>query len=505
MWPSPLANIPPATLWPFAVLAVSVAVLITLIGKLRVHPFLALVLAALTAGLLADRDTWNVIQSDGTSKALPHLTGALEMVSKGLGDTARDIALSIAFASIIGMALMESGAADKVVRRFLAFFGEKRAGWALMWSTYILSIPIFFDTMFMLMVPLARALRLRTGKDYLLYILVICGAAMVTHVLVVPHPGPIKMAENLQVNVGLSIIAGLIAGILPAIAGYYISQFFNRKHDIPLREAPGTTLDELNEIVLKDEKHLPSFIASILPVLLPIFLISLSSAFKIIADEAATAPSANWATHVQQSLGGEASFKAIYQSVDFVGHKNIALLIGAVLAVCLLFRQRLWTLKQIESALGPPLETAGMIILITSAGGAFGFMLRHAGVGDAVKAAAAGHAVNLVLLSYLVALVIRIAQGSATVAMLTASAIIAPMLTTAGADALTCHPMYIFLAIGWGSLACSWMNDSGFWVVARLGGIHEKELLKTFTPMLTIISLAGLGTIYLLSKLLPLI
>ncbi len=153
-----------ADYWPFVVLAVSVAFIILAISVLRVHAFIALVFAALLACLMAGNETWDVVQKDGKIKIMPGLVGAVEMVSKGLGDSARDIAISIALAAIIGMCLMESGGADKVVRRFLAFFGEKRAGWALLWSTFILSAPIFFDTMFMLMVPLAMALRMRTGR-----------------------------------------------------------------------------------------------------------------------------------------------------------------------------------------------------------------------------------------------------------------------------------------------------------------------------------------------------
>ncbi len=129
------------------------------IAGFRAHAFVALIGAALVAGAMTAKPSWEVLQKDGKIKTVSGLAGVVEMTAKGLGDTARDIAISIAFASIIGMCLMESGAADKVVRRFLGFFGEKRAGWALLWATYVLSIPIFFDTMFMLMVPLARGAR----------------------------------------------------------------------------------------------------------------------------------------------------------------------------------------------------------------------------------------------------------------------------------------------------------------------------------------------------------
>ena len=152
--------------------------------------------------------------------------------------------------------------------------------------------------------------------------------------------------------------------------------------------------------------------------------------------------------------------------------------------------------------MGPPIETAAVIILITSAGGAFGYLLRSVGVGDAIKNAADGSQMSLLLLAYVVASVIRIAQGSATVAMLTTSSMIAPMLE---AQALPFHPLYVFLVIGWGSMTCSWMNDSGFWVVSRLGGLTERETLRSWTVMLTVISLSGFLVTFVASKLLPLV
>jgi GntP family gluconate:H+ symporter len=163
-------------------------------------------------------------------------------------------------------------------------------------------------------------------------------------------------------------------------------------------------------------------------------------------------------------------------------------------------RQCGYGLRTMEKLMGPPIETAAVIILITSAGGAFGFMLRNVGVGDAIQAIAAGSNLNLLVLAYAVAFIIRIAQGSATVAMLTTSAMIAPMLENMD---LPFHALYIFLVIGWGSMACSWMNDSGFWVVSRLGGLTEQETLRSWTVMLTAISLVGFAVTFIASKVLP--
>jgi|UniRef100_UPI0037840706 GntP family gluconate:H+ symporter len=489
-----------ASYWPFVVLAVSVAFIIIAISKLRMHPFLALILAALLACLLAGNASWDVVQKDGKVKTMPALVGAVEMVSKGLGDSARDIAISIALAAIIGMCLMESGGADKVVRRFLAFFGEKRAGWALLWSTFILSAPIFFDTMFMLMVPLAMALRMRTGKDYTLYLMAICCGGTVTHSMTVPHPGPVAVVESLKLNVGESLVGGLVIGAITCFFGFLFSKWLNARTDVPLRESGGVSLQDLQGVSAKPENELPSFFWSITPVILPILLISLTTVFEL--AHAGAAKGAGWGLTMVNALGGELGFNGIRAWVDFIGHKNIALLIGAAISVGVLAKQRRFGLKKIEDLMGPPLETACMIILITSAGGAFGYALRVAGVGGAVAELAKNYSLNLILLGWVVAAVVRVAQGSATVAMLTAASIMAPMVV--GAD-LGCHPLYLFTSIGFGAMFCSWMNDSGFWVVSRLSGMTEKETLRTWSLQLTADSIIGLLVTLILSKLLPMV
>jgi len=491
------ASLSSAWWWPFVVLAASIVFIIVAISWWRLHAFLALLLASLLAGMLAHRDSWGVVGKDGKEVIYSHWVGVVELIAKGLGDTARDIAISIALASVIGMCLMESGAADKVVRRFLKVFGEKRAGWALLWSTYILSIPIFFDTMFMLMVPLAKALRVRTGKDYLLYLLCICCGGMITHALTIPHPGPIAMVDTLQVDIGLSLVAGLLGGLLPAAICYGVCVLLNSRMVVPLRDSSFN--EERSD---KPESELPSFFWSILPVLLPIVLIGFSSLFRVISD-GATGPigrQVDWCVALYQVFGGSDGFVSVRGVVDFIGHKNIALLIGAAVAMWVLAKERGFGKEKLESLIGPPLETAGMIILITSAGGAFGGMLRAAKVGDAVKTAAEGQAINLILLSFAVSLVIRIAQGSATVAMLTTASMIAPML---GTIELEFNRLYIYLAIGFGASSCSWMNDSGFWVVSRLSGMTQRETLQSWTILSTAIAFTGLIVTLIASVLMP--
>jgi H+/gluconate symporter-like permease len=579
--------------WPFVVLVVSVGLLIGLITGLRVHAFVALVLAAIATGILARPGTLPGELLKG------HWLQAVELTTTELGNVAGRIAVVIGLASIISMCLMESGAADKVVRRFLAVFGERRAGGALLLSGYVLSIPIFFDTFFMLLLPIAQALRLRTGRNYVLYVLAICCGGVVTHSLCVPHPGPLAMADRLNVDVGLSIGMGVVVGLIPVGCSWLVAHWINRRMDVPLRDTGGLSLADLQALAAKPESDLPPFGVSLLPVLLPIGLIAAASSFTAVQGAGfrpqdlhdargflARIQQANdpVSQFLRQQLGPEltrlvsqsssssnASINApalaaalnkvlkngplfeadrfagvplrldtrrrlaagaqgdnlvrlnrslledaypeflrptaglpprLCSAVEWIGNRNVALAIGAVVALAVLKRQRRLSYAEIGKLMGPALATAGVIILITSAGGAFGLMLKHAGVGEAVKAAVGGRSINLIVLAWLVAAVIRIAQGSATVAMLATADMVYPIMSS-GAP-LPYHPVYIFMAIGFGAMILSWMNDSGFWVVGRLSGFSEKETLRSWTVVVTVNAVVGLGVCLVLARFLPL-
>ncbi|RYD70482.1 MAG: hypothetical protein EOP84_26615, partial [Verrucomicrobiaceae bacterium] len=256
-------------------------------------------------------------------------------------------------------------------------------------------------------------------------------------------------------------------------------------------------LEDLRRIVDKPEHELPSFALSILPVILPVILISMASLFDVAQRSYGAG---GWAVTFTNLLGGRESVASIGAATEFIGNKTIALIIGAAISVYILARQKQLRMDSIAKLLESPLYTAGVIILITSAGGAFGLMLKNAGVGDAIRSAAAGQGINLIFLSYAVALVLRVAQGSATVAMLTTSAMIYPMIAE---GPLPVDPIYIFLAIAFGSFGASWMNDSGFWVVTKLSGFTERETLRSWTVLLTVMSITGLLTTWLLSLIFP--
>lgn len=452
---------------PFIALLVSVGLLVALIGAARLHAFIALLIAAVVAGAIGGH-------LPGSGDAGP-LVLAVELTAREFGVVCGKIAVPIAMAAIIGMCLSESGAAEKVVRRFLQIFGEHRAGLAILLSSYVLSIPIFFDTYLLLLLPLVQGLARRTGRDYVLYLMAVCCAGSVTHCSAVPHPGPLAMAEQLQMNPGSTLLPALLIGLVPVAASWSVAKWICRRLHVPPPELLGHDPGDQ-----RPESELPPLGLSLLPVLGPLLLLGAASIIDAIPSWSQAAP-------------GPCA------AIRLLGNRHVALFLGAACSLAILMRQRRIGLAAASELVGKPLEAAGVIILITSAGGAFGLMLGHAGIGQAVQEFARGREIDLILLGWTVAAVIRAAQGSTTVAVLSTSAIIAPLLH----DHTAYHPVYVFLAISFGGLILSWMNDSGFWVVSRLGGLNEAQTLRSWTIVVTVNSVAGLLACLLLSRVMP--
>ena len=498
------------SLAPLGVLLASIIFIVVAIGVLRMHAFIALILAALFAGWLTPGEPGHFVQ-------------VIKDVSAGFGATAAGVGIVIALAAIIGMCLMDSGAADRIVRTFMNVFGEKRAGWALLISGFVLSIPVFFDTMFFLVIPIARMLAIRTGKNYLFFVLCIGAGGAITHSIVPPTPGPLLVGNELQLNVGTTIIAGLAAGILPAIVAMYFAKWLNAKGDIPVRSADGEG-EPASAPTEKSDSELPSFFAAVFPILLPVVLLGAFSVIDMveennlrkdtaILDSVTSTITAD--SQVAEADRPQAIKKAYEAELDkpenhtqahtilkFLGDKIIALGLGALAAMLVLMRQTKLNLKEIGNKCAGPLETAGLIILITSAGGAFGKIIKATGISDVMQAYAEDWNINLILLAWFVTAIVRIAQGSATVSMITGVALMTSILDSG--IQVDYHVAYIYLAIGFGSITCSWMNDSGFWIVGRLSGFTERETLRSWTPMLTIIAVVGLIETLIMSKILPL-
>ncbi len=462
--------------WPLAVLGIALVFIVLAITWFRVHVFVALVMAAILTGGLAHTqlpgEYGTLPKTPGKEKG--HWVRAAELTAEGFGTMASKIGIVVALASIIGVCLVESGAAEKVVRSFLALLGEKRASHALFASGYVLSIPIFFETYFMLLMPIAQSLHVRTGRSYMAFVLAICCGGTITHSLVAPHPGPLMMAENLHLDVGQTIVAGILAGIIPALAAWWLAQKIAARVAAPLRDSAGVRVADLEATTARPESELPSLLASLLPIILPLGLIGSVSVLSVLQVRL------DW--------------------LAFLGERHVALLLGAIAAIALVMHQRGLSMVKVNALIGPQFATAGVIILVACAGGAFGAMLKHAGVASVVESAAVRWDLNLVFLAWLISAIIRVAQGSATVAMMTASAIMFPIISS---GKLPYHPMYIFLAIGFGSKMISWMNDGGFWTVSKISGFTEKETLQSWTILVTFGSLVGLVQCLICSKLLP--
>jgi GntP family gluconate:H+ symporter len=468
---------------PFVVLMIGIVFVVGAIVGLRIHAFLALIFAAILVGLLSG------VVLDPDSGLHPSVQ-VLRQTATEFGRTAGNIGIIIVLASIIGKCLMDSGAADAITRRFLRLLGKERASAALLGSGYLLSIPVFFDTVFYLLVPLAKALRVRTGRHYAVYVMSICVGAGLTHSLVAPTPGPLIMADNLHLDLGTTILAGLAASVLPAVVvGWFFCRWWGARLDIPFRETADLSQSELREIAGKRDADLPGFAVSLLPILLPVVLIS-----------AATIT----ATLDQSSLadGGPGLDPTWLAWAQFLGDRNVALIVAMFIAAALLLRQKPLGFAGLARVFESAIVSAGVIILITAAGGAFGAMIRLIGIGEAIRAEVGTGATGtvLLLLAFGISALMKIAQGSTTVAVIAASAI---MFGVIDGLALPYHPIYLFLAIGFGGMVFSWMNDSGFWIIGRMSGFNERETLQTWSLGFGLSGVVGLLQVLLFSQVLP--
>jgi GntP family gluconate:H+ symporter len=446
---------------PIEILVIGVVLLIVMILVLRLNAFVALISSAIVVSLLSPGE----------------LADKVTRVGKAFGSVTGDIGIVIAMAAIIGKCMMDSGAADRVVRTFLKLLGEKRAPTALMLSGFVLSIPVFFDTVFYLLVPLARSLWRRTKKNYMLYVTAIVAGAAITHTLIPPTPGPLFMANELKVDVGLMMMIGLLIGLPASLVGVLVCKIINRLMDIPMRPYAGQ--EESDPL---DESQLPPFWISFAPIALPVILISLNT--------------------VTNALGVG---KPMSQIAAVLGNRDMALLLAAAVAMFVLVNYQKISLRELAKRAEIALMSGGIIILITAGGGAFGAMLREAGIKDWLSEliGTEGQTVGFVMLmtAFAVAVVMKFAQGSGTVSMITTVSIFAAMGVSP--KILGCNSVYLAMTIGSGSLVGDWMNNSGFWIFSRMGGFTEVETLKSWTILTAALGLTGLGFTLLLAYVMP--
>jgi GntP family gluconate:H+ symporter len=478
---------------PLLIVAIGMVFVIGGIIGLRLHAFLALLLGAFVVAVLtAPEAIVTYGHEKGMSTEAAHELANTNIglrIANEFGKTCGKIGILIAMASIIGKSLLESGAAEKIVRSSLKIFGEKKAPVTFLGSSFFIGIPVFFDTVFYLMIPIAKAMAMKIGRNYLLLIMTIIAGAAMANSLVPPTPGPLFLIGEMNIPIGMMIIGGCLVGFVSISAGYIYAVWANKRWEVPLRDSIDAPIEQIRSRSRSEGKDLPSIWVAILPIVLPILLISLKAAIETFVDTG-NSPKVDGLQNPLPGLAG------------FLGEKNVALTTGAIAGLLMLASQKKNSKKSMLESVQTALMSGGMIILITSAGGAFGGMLQQTGISSTISGWTQGYQMAVIPMAFLITAVVRTAQGSATVAMITASGILSGLAT---AQHLEYHQLYIGLAVACGSKLIPWMNDSGFWIVCKMSNLTEEEALKTYTPLLTIMGISGLIVIIIGARLFPLI
>ncbi|SHM73503.1 gluconate:H+ symporter, GntP family [Cyclobacterium lianum] len=473
---------------PFFILLAGMLIVVGGILAGKLNPFIALLLAALVVAWMTPYDAIVEFalgrgQSEAAANALAN-TAIGERIASAFGNTVGKIGILIAMAAIIGKSMLMSGAAERIVRAILGLTGEKNAPLAFLSGSFFLGIPVFFDTVFYLMIPLAKAMAMRLTRSYLLLVLCITAGAAMANSLVPPTPGPLFLIAEMNIPIGMMMVGGFLVGLVTIAVGYIFALWANKKNQIPLRDSLDAPLAEIQSLAEKGSTQLPSLGASLSPILIPLGLITGSATISTFWAEA-----------------DAGTLNMLFNIIHFLGEKNMALILGALAALLTLYFQQDRERSGMKGAVQAALTSGGVIILITAAGGAFGAMLQQTGISMRIESITEGFQMALIPLAFFITALVRTAQGSATVAMITASGILSGMSTAS----LDYHQLYLGLSIACGSKLIPWMNDSGFWIVCKMSNLTEKEALKTFSPLLTIMGVVGLLTILLAAKLFPLV
>lgn len=437
-----------------------IVALLVLVIVFRLHAFVALLLVSLGVGVAAGMPVDSVIQS----------------IQNGMGSTLGFIAVVVGLGSMFGAMLEESGGAQRLAKTLVDKLGQDRASWAMSIAGFLISIPVFFDVGFIILVPLVYSLARTTKRSTLYYAIPLLAGLAVTHAFVPPTPGPVAVAEVLNADLGRVVLYGMLSGIPTAIvAGPLFGRFIAGRIHLNVPDWVEVGKGEL------PEEKMPRFGLVLSLILLPIALIVAGSFADLTAKSLAA-----------QNL----AVPALYKILGFVGHPFTALIIATLLAFYTLGTMRGLTLEAVQKIATRSLGPAGLIILVTGAGGVFKQVLIDSKIGDVMAQSMGQLGLSPILLAFLIAAVVRIAQGSATVAMMTAAGFMAPILT-AFPDV---DSAWVTIAIAAGSTIFSHVNDSGFWLVKQYLGMDEKTTFKTWTVMETIIALVGVTCVLILSR-----
>jgi len=425
--------------------------------KFKVHPVFSLSAAAIVSGLLFGLSPENIMKTIG----------------EGFGKTLSSIGLVIAFGTVIGTFLERTGGTKVLARAILKLVGLNKSPLALNLAGLIISIPVYCDSGFVILSSLNKALSKKSGIKILVFAIALATGLYSAHVFVPPTPGPLAAAAILEADLGMVMLFGLLVAVCVSLTGYFWALFIGKRLHAQEESIPENTIDA----VVEEEKDLPKLWNTLLPLFLPLVLIALKSV----------------AEYPTQPLGA-GLMASLFR---FFGDPIVALFIGVLLSF-LMVKQPPSGQKQLW--VGESLKQAGAIVLITGAGGAFGAVLRTLDFASLLQIDAASGMGGL-LLAFGIAAVLKTAQGSSTVSIITTAAIIAPLLTTFGLESIT-QKALVVLAIGAGAMTVSHVNDSYFWVVAEFSKMDMKTALRGHTLATLFQGITGIGVILLLYVLL---
>jgi GntP family gluconate:H+ symporter len=474
---APAAEVPPhtggilalidGTAGLLTVAALGILLLLFLIIKVRLQPFVALLAVSIAVGLSAGL---SVTELFGTVQK----SDAVSVIESGMGGILGHVAIIIGLGTMLGAILEVSGGAEVLASRLLGLFGEKRAPLAMGLTGLIFGVPVFFDVGIFVLAPIVYAAAKRSGKSILLYCLPLLAGLSMTHAFLPPHPGPVAAAGLLHVDLGWVILMGLVCGIPAVIAAWVFSAWVGKRIFVPVPQDMVEAAEEAKAAVVA-EQHAAGVAPQEKPVPLgtvfaiigtPLFLILLAT-FSSIAFDPST-------------------FRSV---IEFFGSPFVALTIALLMAYYLLGIRRGWSRKSLERVSTSSLKPVGNILLVVGAGGIFGAVLKASGVAGALSDTFQDVGLPIIVLAYLLSLVLRVAQGSATVAIVTTAGIVAPLL--AEGDHSQAFVALVIMAISAGSIFASHVNDGGFWMVAKYFGISERDTLKTWTVLESVLSVAG--------------
>lgn len=442
-------------------LVLGIAVMIVLVMKTKTHTFIALLLAAAITGLVGGMTP----------------TDTVSAISTGFGNTLASTGIIIGLGVMLGGILEKTGAAERLAYTAIKKIGSGKEEWALGVTGWIVSIPVFADSALVIFRPLTKALSRVTGKSVIGLALALACGLQCTHTMVPPTPGPLTAAGMMGVDVGQMILVGAALSIPILIASVLYSKWIGKKiYQIP--NLDGTydrkefkkeylkKMDQLDSIM--DTKELPGLWPSVAPILVPLLLIFLKTGISL--------------TTIQSGL--------LYYVVSLLGEPIVALAIGTTLAVYGLGRQM--TQKEVINVMNESIKDTGIIMLITGAGGALGNVVKVSGIGDVLGEMVVSWPIPAILIPVIIAALMRIALGSATVAITTAASLTAPLLPSLGLA-----PVLLAQACCIGAFSFGYFNDSGFWVFNGMFGLTEmKDQLKCKTAVSMI--MAGVGVVELL-------